>query len=249
MNTGWRSGQRWMAAMAGVCLVLGALLGVQVRSQQQRGATESGRRAQALVGGLLTGARIQVENQQAEIERLREQVSRYEKEAADEKGMTRLMKEELQNYRVALGLMPVRGPGIELTLGDSTMRAGDTFGGQEVYVIHDWDLVQIANELWAAGAEAVALNGQRLVAGSAIVCSARLIEVNGVAISSPFTFLAIGDKANLMSALNIRDGSLDRLRVLQFQVKITPRDDIVIPALAVSPKYKLAQPVTKETSK
>ena len=231
--------------MVAICLVLGALLGVQVHSQRLRGDTEVGRQTGALVS-MLTTSQAQLDQHQKEIERLRARVAEYELEVANERGMARLRNEELQHRQIALGLLPVGGPGIQLVLGDSTMRAGDATEAQDLYVIHDFDLVQITNELWAAGAEAVALNGQRLIPGSAITCSTRLIRVNDVTISVPFTFLVIGNKENLMSALNIRDGMLDRLRVLQFKVELTPMDEIVIPPVAVPPQYQYAQPVTEE---
>ncbi|HUU53363.1 MAG TPA: DUF881 domain-containing protein [Armatimonadota bacterium] len=231
--------------MTVVCLVLGGMLGVQVHTQQLRGATQVGRQTSALVG-MLTRNEAQVEQQQEEIERLRGVLSEYEREAASEKGLTRLMQEELHTTRIALGTVAVKGPGVELELSDSTMRAGGGFGDQDVYVIHDFDLLQVANELWCAGAEAVSINGQRLLAGSPIACSARLIEVNKVTVASPFKFKAIGDRDKLMSALNIRDGVLDRLRVLQFPVKLMPKEEVVIPPISVPPKYEHAQPVGKE---
>lgn len=234
-----------MLALTGVCFVLGGLLAVQVHSQRVRGTTAVGRQTSALVG-LLTAARARQERQSEEIERLRARAAEYEAEAASETGLLRLMSEERSNSRIALGLVRVKGPGVRLELDDSTLRAGDELGGQALYFVHDFDLVQIANELWAAGAEAVSLNGQRLVSGTAITCSVRLIEVDDVTIPSPFVFLAIGDKDNLMSALNIRDGILDQMRVMKFQVKLTPKDEIVIPPVAVAPSFKFAQPVTRE---
>jgi len=237
--------KRWGLALAGVCLVLGGLLGVQVHTQKLRGESKVGRQTSALVG-MLTTSEAQLDEQRKEIERLRARLAEYEKEAASEKGLMRLMGEELSSSRIALGLFPVKGPGIELELRDSTMRLGGDIGGQEALVIHDYDLLQVANELWAAGAEAISLNGQRLVAESAITCSGRLIEVNNVTIPSPFTFLAIGDRDKLISALNIRGGVLDVLRVVEFQVKLTPKEKIVIPPIAVAPRYKYAQPVMKE---
>jgi uncharacterized protein YlxW (UPF0749 family) len=243
----WHGKRHWTLSMVAICLVLGALLGIQVHSQRLRGATEVGRQTGALVS-MLTTSQAQLDQHQKEIERLRTRVAEYELEVANERGMARLRNEELQHRQIALGLLPVGGPGIRLVLGDSTMHAGDAAGAQDLYVIHDFDLVQITNELWAAGAEAVALNGQRLIPGSAIICSTRLIQVNDVSISAPFTFLVIGNTENLMSALNIRDGMLDRLRVLQFQVELTPMDEIVIPPVAVPPQYQYAQPVTEEES-
>ena len=244
----WGGGSQWLTALTVVCLVLGGLLGVQVHTKQLQGARQVGRQTSALVG-MLTLKEAQVEEREAEIERLREKVSRYEEDAASERGLVQLMSEELRSNRIALGLLSVRGPGIELVLGDSTMEVDDGIGGQDAFVIHDFDLLQIANELWAAGAEAVSLNEQRLSTGSAITCSGRLIEVNKVPIASPFAFLAIGDRDNLTSALSIRDGALDRLRVLEFQVELTPEDEIVIPAIAVAPKYEHASPALKEETR
>jgi uncharacterized protein YlxW (UPF0749 family) len=239
--------KRWIFAITAACLVLGALLGVQAHTQKLRGATVIGRQTGALVERL-TASEDQLDKQREEIERLRARLTEYEEEAASEKGLVRLLTEEIRNARIALGLTPVQGPGIELELADSTMLAGREFGGQDVLLIHDFDLIQIANELWAAGAEAVSLNGQRLASGSAITCSARLIKVDGVTVSSPFTFLAIGNMDNLVSALNIRDGVLDRLRVLEFHVKLTPQEDTLIPPIAVARRHEFAQPAQKENA-
>ena len=234
--------------MTVVCLVLGGMLGIQVHSQQLRGASQVGRQTSAVVD-MLTRSAAQVEQQQEEIERLRGLVAEYEKEAASEKGVARIMQEELHTSRIALGTVAVKGPGVEMELSDSTMRAGGEFGAQDLYVIHDFDLLQIANEMWSAEAEAVSINGQRLLTGSAIACSARLIAINNITIASPYVFKAIGDKDKLMSALNIRDGVLDRLRVLQFPVKLTPKDEVVIPPISVAPKYEHARPLEKEAGR
>lgn len=241
----WRGEKRWVVPLTLVCFVLGGLLAVQVRTQRMRGATQVGRQTSAL-GWLLTDARGQLEKQQAETERLRARVAEYEEEAASEKGLIGLMRDELRNGRIALGLLPIEGPGVELVLDDSTMRGGGEITAQDFFVIHNTDLLQVANELCAAEAEAVSLNGHRLVADSAITCSARLIKVDGVAVSPPFVFLAIGNKENLVSALNIRGGLLDQLRLLKFQVKLTPKDEVVVPAVAIGPVFEYARPVSKE---
>ena len=73
MRAFWEAGKAWTLPVAGVCLVLGALLGVQVHTQQLRGATEVGRRSSALVG-LLTNSQGQLELQAKEIAQLRAQV-------------------------------------------------------------------------------------------------------------------------------------------------------------------------------
>ncbi len=240
-----QSGRHWLLVLTGLCLVLGALLGLQVKARVARGDTQMARRTNALVA-MVSEARTQIENQRKEIADLRIQLSKYEEEAAAGHGLVKL-SEELQNSRAALGLLPMRGPGIELTLDDSAMKADDNGGSSDLFVIHDFDLIGIINELWAAGAEAISLNGQRLVTGSAITCSGRLIQVNKVTIPPPFTFQVIGNQDNLMSALNIRDGALDRLRRLEFVVKLTPKDEVTVPAIAIAPKFRYARPVLEES--
>jgi uncharacterized protein YlxW (UPF0749 family) len=243
------SNKRWVIPFTFVCLVLGALLGVQFHTQQLAGESQ-GRRQTTVLVDRLTRNEAQITEQQDEIERLRALVGEYEKQAASERGITQLMSDELHTARIALGMVEVKGPGITLEVTDSTMKASEGLGGGgDVYVIHDFDLLQIANELWRAGAEAISINGQRLITGSAISCSARLIEVNRVTVASPFIFQAIGDKEKLSAALNIRDGVLDRLRVLQFPVKLTPKDNVVIPPIPVTPKYEFAKPVEKKVAK
>ena len=246
MKAFWEAGKAWVLPVSVVCLILGGLLGLQMHTQQLRGNTVAGRRSSALVG-MLTNNQAQLELARKEIEQLRSQVRKYEKQTMSEHGAANLVTTQLQNSRIALGLLPVRGPGVELELADSTIRRDDKeIGGQDIYLIHDFDLLQVANELWAADAEAVSLNGQRLVAGSAIRCSGPLIQVNNTSISSPFVFLAIGNKENLVSALNIRDGVLDTLRRVKFQVKLTAKDVVAIPPIAIASRYEYAMPATEE---
>jgi uncharacterized protein YlxW (UPF0749 family) len=237
-----RADRHWVVVLTGICLVLGALLGVQAKTQVLRGETEVSRRSSALLD-ILTATRSESEQQRKEIGRLRAQVAAYEREAASGKGLARLVNQQLQDSKIALGLLPVKGPGVELVVGDSSMKVGDTLVGEDPLVVHDFDLLRIANELWAAGAEAVSVNGQRIVAGSAIMCAGRLIEVNRVTIPSPFTFLAIGDPEKLVSALSIRGGYLDYLRSLKFDVKLAAKPEVVVPAISTAPAYHYARPV------
>jgi uncharacterized protein YlxW (UPF0749 family) len=244
----WRKGgDRWLLPLSGILLVMGGLLGVQVRTQSVRGASEIGRRTSALAEMLSTN-QVQVTEQKKEIEGLRARLAKYEATAANDQGMTKIINEDLQNSKMALGLMPVKGPGIVLELRDSTMRTSKEVDNADLFVLHDSDLIQVANELWADGAEAVSVNGQRLVAGSAIVCSGRLIQVNHASIAVPFVFTAIGDQKAMLSGLNIRHGVLDTLKALEFQVKLTPKDDLEAPAIAIAPKYQYARPVTREVA-
>jgi uncharacterized protein YlxW (UPF0749 family) len=247
MRAFWEVTRGWTLPVAGICLVLGGLLGVQVHTQQLRGAAEAGRRSSALVG-MLTSSQNQLEAQAKEIAQLRAQVAKFEKEAVSDRSGGQRVYQELQDSRLTLGLLPVRGPGVEVELGDSTMRKPDNeIGGLDWFLVHDYDLLETANELWAAGAEAVSLNGQRLVAGSAIRCSGPVIQVNSTPIASPFVFRAVGNKETLASALNLPGGVVDRLRSATLRVRLTKKDDLVLPAIAVAPRFHFARSAAEET--
>jgi len=111
---------------------------------------------------------------------------------------------------VSTGAVPVTGPGLEVVLNDA---AGATGGGSsdprqtssnESRVL-DVDLQHAANGLWAAGAEAIAINGQRLTGLSAIRTAGSAIMVDFRPLSPPYTLQAIGDPKSM--AAKFADGA------------------------------------------
>lgn len=96
----------------------------------------------------------------------------------------------LRRLQVTTGYLAVQGEGVRLTLENPTV--GDN-------LIRDIDLQKAANGLWLAGAEAVAINGQRLTAVSAIRNSGVVVNVNSVPIAAPYVVTAIGDSRSLLA--------------------------------------------------
>jgi uncharacterized protein YlxW (UPF0749 family) len=142
-----------------------------------------------------------IEDQRARVSRLQERIADLREGNADADRRVRRLNEaeqaltpRLRRLGVRTGFTRTRGEGIRVTIKDAT--SGDLDG-----TVRDEDLALLADGLWAAGAEAVAINGQRLTALSAIRTSGVPIEVNGVGIASPYTVLAIGDKATMQASL------------------------------------------------
>ena len=106
------------------------------------------------------------------------------------------------------------------------MKAGEN---PNLYVIHDDDLLRVINELRAAGAEAISVNGQRLTGISEIRCAGPTLSVNNVRSSAPFEIRAIGDKKSLESALRMRGGVAETLGVWGIQIDIKTSDNVYIP--------------------
>jgi uncharacterized protein YlxW (UPF0749 family) len=133
----------------------------------------------------------------------------------------------LRRLQVITGFVAVRGPGAVLTVDN----APDADPLREV--VRDEDLAILVDGLWAAGAEAISINGQRLTAMSSIRNSGVPIEVNGVGIAPPYTVRAIGDNRTLLARyVNSSAGLLfdSLVRDLGFSFDMDNDDDLSLPA-------------------
>lgn len=229
--------------MAVVCLVLGILLALQFRSNENS--------PRYVTGDRWTEITVQMENLQRERDFLAEEVlslrEKIEEAASKQEGdAVNVLREELAKANMAAGLVAVRGEGIILTLNDSPhiLQPGED---PNDYLVHDEDLLKLVNELWAAGAEAISVNGNRLVANSEIRCAGTTILVNVNKIAPPFVIYAIGDPQILESSLRIKGGWLATLQMWGIQVQIQPSESVEIPAYEGPIKFQYAEPVKSGT--
>lgn len=125
--------------------------------------------------------------------------------------------------------VPVEGEGIIIRLDDSSKVAKDG-ENPNLYVVHDDDILRVINELKAAGAEAISINGQRLTAVSEIRCAGPTISVNNVRSSAPYEICAIGEKKSLENSIKMRGGVEETLKVWGIQLEVEVKDKIFIPA-------------------
>ena len=130
------------------------------------------------------------------------------------------------------GLAAVHGPGLRIELRDSTLRDSPT-GDPNDLVIHEQDLQAVVNALLAGGAEAVAVNGERITTLSAIRCVGNTLLLHGSVYSPPYRLAAIGSFPALSAALDADDG-VERLRIVADKFKlgfdVTRADRISAPA-------------------
>lgn len=106
--------------------------------------------------------------------------------------------DQLQRDAVHAGVVPVTGPGLRVVLTDGVPAEGADDGTARVL---DHDLQVLVNGLWAAGAEAVAVNGERIASTTAIRSAGDAVLVDSTALSSPYTVEAIGDAATMQTRL------------------------------------------------
>ncbi len=142
------------------------------------------------------------------------------------------------------GTTPVTGPGLEVTLADAA--GADRTRTDPDDRIQDVDVQAVVNALWDAGAEAMAVNGQRLVATSAIRNAGVAVLVNFRVLDSPYRIVAIGDE-RLLSETFERSVIAERFRGwsatfgLGFSVK--RKGSLELPAYGGSIRFRYARPI------
>lgn len=145
-----------------------------------------------------------------------------------------------EEANIMAGLAPIKGPGIEITLVDSKKKLGNDTD-TNLYIIHDEDLLKVLNELKAAGAEALAINDQRLIATSEVRCAGPTVTVNNTRIAAPYVIKAIGDPLTMENAINMRGGVAEALSVWGIQLDVKRSNNIVIPGYKNVPNFKYAK--------
>lgn len=144
---------------------------------------------------------LQRVNLQDRLGELRGRMDAYDSQAALDAGVNDSYTRELESVRDAAGLAEVTGPGLRVILGDGT----DVPVGSDPndYLIHDTDIATFVNALFAGGASAIDVNGERVVATTPIRCAGTTILVNSVRLGAPYTINAIGDAQEMKQALDL----------------------------------------------
>ena len=102
------------------------------------------------------------------------------------------------------GMDPVHGPGLVVTLQDAQRDANGRFprdASPDDLVVHQQDIQAVLNGLWSAGAEAIQMQDQRIIATSVPRCVGNTLLLNGRTYSPPYTITAIGNPAAMLAAL------------------------------------------------
>ena len=209
-------------AIGVVCLVLGLMIAVQFRTVKNNIGPVTEYRARELASQLKKVS-TERDNLAALKNEYEKKVRDYENAETEGNSAAKFLSEELNKARVIAGLVDVEGPGITMFVDDLK------FTENYKYNIIDYtDLLELVNELNAAGAEAVSINGQRVISTTEIRQAGLHININTVKFAPPFTFKAIGDPKTLEAALRMRDGVVQRIGDKGIAISITQEQSIVI---------------------
>lgn len=208
------------------CLVLGIMLAVQYRVTADIRTALPFQRVEDLTARL-----SQVEKER---DALRNQLlsSRQSNDLTEKQG---------DDIRMSAGYVPVIGPGIIVILDDQKSQA--PIGKSDLYTIRHEDILKVLNEVKAAGAEAISINGQRLIATSEIRYVGPSTAINNTHHVAPFEIRVIGDPATLESSLKMRGGVYESLQVWGIRVTIKKQESVEIPAYKGAYQFNYAQPI------
>ena len=160
---------------------------------------------------------------QDELAALESQIREYEQQFSNADVTYDEQLKEANQIRLLLGDLESHGEGIRIQLNDGNY---DGVSNPNNYVVHESHIFSLLQELKIAGAEAIAINGQRLKPNSYISCNGPVITVDGQQYPAPFVVEAVGNPNTLLTALEIPGGMVDQLLMDNVVVELSEDDDI-----------------------
>jgi len=227
-----------------MCVILTYGIAIQIKTINGTGTTVSTNAEENELRDAVLKSKEKYDNLYEELEKM-ESTLEAERTASTENNtelaeLENIIKEENK----IVGLSEVTGNGIIITVDDNkTMNLSSWLGDPNWLLVHDIDLLHIVNELKNANAEAISINGQRIVTTSAIECDGNVIKINGQKIGAPFVIKAIG-LPELLINLDRFGGYLDHLkedRELNVDVEKVDDGKITIPKYTGTMKFEYAE--------
>ncbi|HHV29686.1 DUF881 domain-containing protein [Acetivibrio mesophilus] len=222
-----------------ICIILGIMLSWQYKSieSNKKVSASQTKNLYDLQKELLEEKKNN-ENLRARNQELAAQVSEYIDAAGNNKKIEDGIREQLTRARMLAGLVDVEGPGIEITLDD---------GDLDYETVYDIDLLKLINELRAAEAQAISINGERIVAMTEIRYTDPYMVINGRQIYPPYIIKAIAEPEKLDYALNMLGGIIEIFRdSFGYKISVNKVDRITIPKVRDDGsvlKYNLLNPL------
>jgi uncharacterized protein YlxW (UPF0749 family) len=245
-----RSIPTWQVTLGIALLALGFLIAAQLAAQGPRVRYTSQERAPLVE----TATELQRQHDQLrdEITALRGQIAALEEQGQGTTELVRQLNQQLEQARIAAGLIPLTGTGLVLQLNDSTL-AVPAGANEADYLVTARDIRTVIAELWLAGAEAISVNGERVTVSTGVLDIGHTILVNSAYLSPPYQLTAIGP-ADMLDQLGLSEGWRDFIQtrrgtfgldisfaepaavdVPAFAGSLTLRESRVVPSASASP--------------
>ena len=225
-----------------MCFLLVMGMAVQIRTVNKNGNTVSSNQNINELKDQVLKMKEKYETSYQRLEIIQKELETTRTNITSNDEELKALEEEIKKDSLLLGLTDVTGPGATITIMDANTKVNPLAFDP---LVHDTDILEIVNELRNAGAEAIAVNGQRITNATSIVCDGNVIVVNGKKISSPFTITAIGYPERL-NTLTRPQGYLEILLGNYISTNFKKADLVAIPKYSGITNFKYAETVEED---
>lgn len=217
--------QNWYLSITIVFIFMGILLSFQFKAQNRLSGDLTMQRTESLIA-MVRDLSDKRQKLNAEITDLYKTLTIQTENSKDEAKLEANLEAQMNKLSIVTGTMPIKGPGLTVTI-DQFMPI--------LYI----DIIYLVNELWAAGAEAIAVNDQRITGNSNIFYAEddhnMFITVNNRKLDYPIVITAIGESNNLEKGLTIPGGIIDNLSLFRAYPQLVQSKSLTVPALQTAP--------------
>ena len=248
IGTRLRSIPSWQITLGLALLGLGFLIAAQLATERPRVRYTTQERAPLIETAL--DLQEQQEELSAEVLQLRAEILELQRAGQGTNTAISELNAELEDARLAAGLIPLRGTGVVFQLEDSLEPPGAVENELD-YLVTARDLRTMVEELWLAGAEAIAINGERVVPTTSIIDIGGVILANSAYLSPPYQISAIGSQ-DLYEEVIGSPGFADFVRARQdaygIRIGFLEPEAVDVPAFAGTVTLRHARPAPPEST-
>jgi uncharacterized protein YlxW (UPF0749 family) len=197
---------------------------------------------------LVAAAEQRVHTADGQVARLQAEVNAATRQAAQGDSAVAAAQAMMTPFLQPGGLSAVHGPGTVVVLDDAPAANQPSGVDLNQLLVHQSDIRAVVNALWAGGAEAMSIMGQRVVATSSVRCVGPTLLINGEVFSPPYRIVAIGPADSMSSALDASSGvALFKQAAEYFGLGYTVEssDDVQVPAYTGAVGLQYAKPVAR----
>jgi len=235
----------WAFTIAAALGVIGFVGAAQWNSSVERQAFTSS--AQQVLADQVLQLEEEQQQLRADIADAEAEVQRIQEESTSSSATLAALNAQLEQARLAVGLTAVSGPGVVVEISDSN-RVVPPGENPASYIVLVDDLRDIVTALWASDAEAITIDGERLVASSSIYGVGASVLVNTSFLSPPFRIEAIGDEELLdrfQSHAAFTGRVAQRIEFFGLEFAVAPSDGLELPAFVGTTRFRWGVPVTE----
>lgn len=222
----------WQVTLFVALLALGFLIAAQLSAEGPRVRYTTQQRSPLVETAL--DLQAQQETLKAQILDLRDRIQELQAQGEGSAALVRQLNDQLHEARLGAGLLALTGTGIVVRLEDSTQPTAPDANDAD-YLVSAADVRTVIEELWLAGAEAIAINDERVSGSTAIIDIGGSILVNAAYQAQPYSITALGP-ADLWSRLSAQPGFADffraRAEAYGIRVSLAEPENVDVPAYA-----------------